>query len=199
LVLRERDRLAAELKDHQKRLQTNRLYSESVEVMIEVYKEIISKLNARAKKAELDNFRLEHRCNVEQDKYEDRLLHLNKELVAVVQQNEELQAAEKDFMELAATNEALKQRSDRLSRENHTLTKSLRIMEDEKNKLQTSLKVSEGLNDAQRRDKLDLELARRSAERDAKKKADDSMILERRFHLLAKKNTELNDQVLVNQ
>ncbi|KMZ06230.1 cilia- and flagella-associated protein 58 [Drosophila simulans] len=199
LVLRERDRLAAELKDHQKRLQTNRLYSESVEVMIEVYKEIISKLNARAKKAELDNFRLEHRCNVEQDRYEDRLLHLNKELVAVVQQNEDLQAAEKDFAELAATNEALKQRSDRLSRENHTLTKSLRIMEDEKNKLQTSLKVSEGLNDAQKRDKLDLELARRAAERDAKKKADDSMILERRFHLLAKKNTELNDQVLVNQ
>ncbi|EDW98540.1 cilia- and flagella-associated protein 58 [Drosophila yakuba] len=199
LVLRERDRLAAELKDYQKRLHTNRVYSETVEGMIEVSKEIISKLNARVKKAESENFRLEHRCNVEADKYEDRLLHLNKELATVVQQNQELLAADKDFVELAAINDALKQRNDRLSRENHTLTKSFRLMEEEKNKLQTSLKVADAFNDAQRRDKADLVMARRAAERDAKKKADDSVLLERRFHLLAKKNTELNDQVLVKQ
>ncbi|XP_039490568.1 cilia- and flagella-associated protein 58 isoform X2 [Drosophila santomea] len=167
--------------------------------MIEVSKEIISKLNARVKKAESENFRLEHRCNVEADRYEDRLLHLNKELATVVQQNQELLAADKDFVELAAINDALKQRNDRLSRESHTLTKSFRLMEEEKNKLQTSLKVAEAFNDAQRRDKADLVMARRAAERDAKKKADDSVLLERRFHLLAKKNTELNDQVLVKQ
>jgi len=78
LVFRERDRLAAELKDYQKRLQTNRLYSESLEGMIDASREMISKLSSRVKHFESENFRLEHKLNVEQDKYEDRLLHLNK-------------------------------------------------------------------------------------------------------------------------
>uniref|UniRef100_A0A6P4FK79 Cilia- and flagella-associated protein 58 isoform X1 n=2 Tax=Drosophila rhopaloa TaxID=1041015 RepID=A0A6P4FK79_DRORH len=199
LVFRERDRLAGELKDYQKRLQTNRIYSESLEGLLEVSKETIAKLNLRVKKAESENFRLDHKCRVEQDKYEERLLLVNKELASVLQQNEELLIAEKVMSELTSANEALKLRNDRLARENYNFSKTSRLLEDEKHKLQTSLKMTGDLNNAQRRSNADLELARRVAERDAKKQADDSLVLERRFIQLAKKNSELNNQVLVNQ
>jgi len=199
LVFRERDRLAAELKDYQKRLQTNRLYSESLEGMIDASREMISKLSSRVKHFESENFRLEHKLNVEQDKYEDRLLHLNKELAHVVQQNQELQAADNSLAELVASNDALKLRNDRLQRDNYSYSKSLRLLEDDKQKLSMNLKAAEGYKDAQRRNIADLDLSRRAAERDAKKKADESQIMERRFHQLSKKNAELNDQAVVNQ
>ncbi|XP_037712563.1 cilia- and flagella-associated protein 58 [Drosophila subpulchrella] len=199
LVFRERDRLAAELKDYQKRLQTNRLYSESLEGMLDVSKEMISKLNSRVKQIESENFRLEHKLNVDQDKYEDRLLHLNKELAHVVQQNQELQVVDNTLAELVTSNDALKLRNDRLQRDNYNYAKSLRLLEDDKQKLSINLKAAEGFKDAQRRNIADLDLSRRAAERDAKKKADESLIMERRFHQLSKKNAELNDQALVNQ
>ncbi|XP_017039052.1 cilia- and flagella-associated protein 58 [Drosophila ficusphila] len=199
LVFRERDRLAGELKDYQKRLQTNRFYSESLEGMIEISKETIANLNMRVKRAELENYRLEHKCSVEQDKNQERLLCLNKELALVLQQNQELLTLEKTTAQVAAANEELKQRNDRLVRENYSMLKAHRQHEDEKNRLQANLKVAEELSNARRRDNIDLDLARRAAERDAKKKADDSVILERRFIQLAKKNTELNDQDIVNR
>ncbi|XP_017131319.1 cilia- and flagella-associated protein 58 [Drosophila elegans] len=199
LIYRERDRLAGELKDYQKRLNMNRLYSESVEGMLEVSKETIAKLNQRVKVAESENFRLEHKCNKEQEKYEERLLHINKELAHVLQQNQELVVLEKDLAELTAANEALKQRNDRLTRENYNFSKTYRLLEDEKLKMQTSLKMAEDLNNEQRRDNADLEFASRTAERNAKKLAVDSLVLERRFIQLAKKNSELNAQVLAYQ
>ncbi|XP_052839097.1 cilia- and flagella-associated protein 58 [Drosophila gunungcola] len=199
LVYRERDRLAGELKDYQKRLNMNRLYSESVEGMLAVSKETIAKLNQRVKLAESENFRLEHKCNKEQEKYEERLLQINKELAHVLQQNQELVVLEKELVELTAVNETLKQRNDRLTRENYNFSKTYRLHEDEKLKMQTSLKMAEDLNNVQRRDKADLEFASRTAERNAKKKAVDSLVLERRFIQLAKKNSELNAQVLANQ
>ncbi|XP_017082885.2 cilia- and flagella-associated protein 58 [Drosophila eugracilis] len=199
MVFRERDRLAGELKDYQKRLQTNRLYSESLEDMLQVSREIISKLTTRVKSVEGENFRLRHASNVERDKFEERILHLNKELACVLQQNQELLVSEKATTELITVNEALRLRNDILKRENYSFSKSFRLQEDEKHKLQVSLRVCEGFNDAQRRDNADLDVARRTAERDAKKKANDSAILERRFHQLAKKNTELIDQALVYQ
>ncbi|KAH8363356.1 hypothetical protein KR084_008893, partial [Drosophila pseudotakahashii] len=199
LVFKERDRLALELKDYQKRLQTNRLYSESLEGMIDSSREMVSKLSSRVKQFESENYRLEHKLNVETDKYEERLMQLNKELAYVVQQNQEFQVADKAVQELMAANDALKQRNDRLQRENFNFSKSVRLQEEEKHKLQQNLKMVEGFNDAQRRDNADLDLSRRAAEREVKKKADDSMILERRFHQLSKKNAELNDQAVVHQ
>jgi len=62
-----------------------------------------------------------------------------------------------------------------------------------------NLKAAEGFKDVQRRNIAELDLSRRAAERDAKKKADESQIMERRFHQLSKKNAELNDQAVVNQ
>ncbi|XP_017007320.3 cilia- and flagella-associated protein 58 [Drosophila takahashii] len=199
LVFKERDRLALELKDYQKRLQTNRLYSESLEGMIESSREMVSKLSSRVKQIESENYRLEHKITVETDKYEERLMQVNKELACVVQQNMEFQVAEKTLQELMTANEALKQRNERLQRENFNFAKSFRLQEEEKLKLQQNLKMVEGFNDAQRRDYADLDLSRRAAEREVKKKADDSMILERRFHQLSKKNAELNDQAVVHR
>ncbi|KAH8306422.1 hypothetical protein KR018_010917, partial [Drosophila ironensis] len=199
LVYRERDRLSAELEDYVKRLQMNRVYSESLEAIIEANKEAFAKLHLQMKMVETENYQLEHKSRITAEKYEEQILELAREMEALATRNMELSFKEKQVVEVTAANEALKLRIERLLRENHTITKSMAAQEDDRLKLQKNLKIAEDLNSAQRREIAELETGRKIFERDIKKKMDDSMLLERRFIQIQKKNTDLMDQALVNQ
>ncbi|XP_017100930.2 cilia- and flagella-associated protein 58 [Drosophila bipectinata] len=198
MVYRERDRLAAELKDYVKRLQLNRLYAESLEGMIEANQETNVKLRQQLRSIEVEQYRTENTHNQEILNYEERITTLGKELEALFHRNQELVFKDKQLGELNIAHDALKVRCDRLSRENVTLSKVNHANEEERFKLQTSIKMLERLNNSQRRDMSELTAARKHAERELKKKSDETVFLERRFLQLSKKNTELQDQAYVN-
>ncbi|KAH8284181.1 hypothetical protein KR054_011688, partial [Drosophila jambulina] len=199
LVFRERDRLAGELKDHQKRLATHRIYSEHLQAMLEVAQQTNANQQVRVKKAETDNFKLERKLRLTRESAHEHAQQQAKEIAALQQQILALQHVQDDLAELKAAHEALKQRNESLSFDNYNLSKTRHSLEEKKTKLQLSLKMAEELNNAQRRKNLDLELARQHAEQNVKKKEAESVNLERRFRQVAKKNADLNDQVLTSQ
>ncbi|KAH8338477.1 hypothetical protein KR059_006394, partial [Drosophila kikkawai] len=198
MVFRERDRLAGELKDYQKRLATHRIYSEHLEDMLLMAQENISKLSDRLKKSETVNFKLERQNYLAQERTQEREHQLGTEISALQQQNLALQHVQKDLAAMTAAHEALKQSYERLTQNNHNLSNIRRKQEEKKNQLQASLRMAEEKINVHRRNNGELEMARSAAEQNAKRKADESMILERRFRQLAKRNVDLNDQELTN-
>ncbi|KAH8232566.1 hypothetical protein KR032_009602, partial [Drosophila birchii] len=199
MVFRERDRLAAELKDYEKRLATHRHYSEHLEDMLELANETLGQQQARVKKTESAYLKLERKTNLELESYQERQNQLGKEIAALQQKNLILQQVQGELTALTAAHEALKQKNEHLSRDKYNLSKARHKQEEKKSQLQRSLKLAEELNNVQRRNNYDLELARSHAEQNAKKKAEESLNLERRFRQVAKKNSDLNDQALTDR
>lgn len=198
LVYRERDRLAAELRDYARRLEMNRLYSESLEGIIEANKEANVKMRHQLRIIEVEQYRVENTHQQEIIAYEDRIVSMGKEMETLFHRNQDLSYRDKQLAELSNAYDGLKLRCDRLSRENVTLSQVNHTNEEERFKLQTSVKMLERLNNTQRRTIAELTVARKQAEREIKKKNDETMFLERRFFQLSKKNTELQNQAYLN-
>ncbi|KAH8355938.1 hypothetical protein KR200_003293, partial [Drosophila serrata] len=198
LVFRDRDRLAGELKDYQKRLSTHRIYSEQLEDMLKVAQDTISNQQVRLKKAESAYCKLERKTALALEKAQGREMQLSKGIAALQQKILALQHVQMDLADMTVDHEALKQRNERLSHNNYNLSKTLHTQEEKKNQLHLSLKRAEEMNNAQRRKNDDLESALRHADQNARKKAEETVNLERRFRQVAKKNADLNDQALID-
>ncbi|KAH8258198.1 hypothetical protein KR038_007651 [Drosophila bunnanda] len=196
LVIRDRDRMAGELKDYEKRLSTHRIYSETLENMLQMAQETIANQQVRLKKTEFDYYKLERTTGLAVESGQEREQQLGKEVAALQHENLVLQHVQKDLAEMTVDNKAIKQRNERLSLDNYNLSKSLHMQEKKKKQLQLSLKRAEHLNNVQRRKYDDLELTLIHTERNAKKKANETMNLEQRFRQVAKKNSELISQAL---
>lgn len=177
----------------------NRLYSESLEGIIEANKEANAKMRHQLRIIEVEQYRVEIAHQQEVVAYEDRIVSMGKEMEALFHRNQDLMYREKQLAELNNTYDSLKLRCDRLSRENVTLTQVNHSNEEERFKLQTSVKMLERTNNTQRRTIAELTVARKQSEREIKKKNDETMFLERRFFQLSKKNTELQNQAYLNK
>ncbi|EDW24009.1 GL23611 [Drosophila persimilis] len=197
MVYRERDRVAGELKDYQKRLELNRIYSETLDSVIQSLRETIAGQQILLWILESDSFPLISKHRKDCEVYEERIMSVQKELDAALQTLHILKYIEKEKSEVMAMNDRLKLTNERLSRENYTVSRTFHHKQEEKNRLVMNLKLSEDMNNALRRDNEELEAYRRNVDRDLKKKTDDAVLLERRFIQLVKKNSDLNDQIIV--
>ncbi|XP_068157411.1 cilia- and flagella-associated protein 58 [Drosophila tropicalis] len=199
IVYRERDRLSAELADYQKRLELNREYSQSLEIIIGTHEETIIKMQNHVKMVESEKHKIERKQQALNDSFEERIQVQQKEILEGQNRLIGLQQLQNDLQMCLAASGKHKQVRDRLSHENYNLTKVLRRLEDERNRLINDKKLLEDTAERLRHERTDLEAINRAGARDAKKKADEVVLLERRFHQVAKKNTDLNDQLLVLQ
>ncbi|EDW80959.1 uncharacterized protein Dwil_GK11806 [Drosophila willistoni] len=197
IVYRERDRLAAELADYQKRLELNREYSQSLEIIIGTHEETIMKLQNQIKMVESEKHNLKRKQQALNDSFEERLKVQEKEILEGQSRLLGLQHVQKELQTCLAANEKHKQVRDRLANENYTLTKALHRLEEERNRLINDNQLLEDTTERLRHERTELEAINRAGVRDAKKKADEAVLLGRRFHQVAKKNSDLNEQLLV--
>ncbi|SPP80570.1 cilia- and flagella-associated protein 58 [Drosophila guanche] len=197
MVYRERDRVAGELKDYQKRLELYRIYSETLDSVIQSLRDTVSGQQMRIKVLEAEGYKAQHKHRKDIEIYEERVMLMRKELDAAQQSLRALKLSEKEKLEVMAMNERLKLANEHLSRENYTVSRTFHHKQEEKNRLVLNLKISEDMNSALRRDNDDLEAYRRNIDRELKKKVDDAVLLERRFIQLSKKNSDLSDQIIV--
>ncbi|XP_022229509.1 cilia- and flagella-associated protein 58 isoform X2 [Drosophila obscura] len=197
MVYRERDRVAGELKDYQKRLELNRIYSETLDSVIQSLRETIVTQQMRLKMMESEGYKVQHKHRKEVETYEERVMSMRKELDAAQHSLRVLQASEKEKADVMAMNDSLKLANEHLSRENYTVSRTFHHKQEEKNRLVMNLKLSEDMNSVLRRDNDELEAFRHNIDRELKKKTEDAVMLERRFLQLSKKNADLNDQIIV--
>ncbi|XP_034487132.1 cilia- and flagella-associated protein 58 [Drosophila innubila] len=197
LVFRERDRLARELKEHQKRLETNRFYSESMEGIIEDHRKMISTQQTRIKLSEREVFKLEHKLRICVETYDEKIHSQRKEIGTLFLANQNLRYCEKNYIDCKALNENLKQIIDKLSQENFNLQKINHRKEEEINHTKGLLTALESDVRALRRERAELDFRCRSILREMKKKDEIHLVLNRRFDQLSKKNSGLIEQELL--
>lgn len=194
VVFRERDRLARELKEYQKRLETNRVYASSLEAIILDHRTTIKAQQNRVKQLESDLFGLEHKNRQLVETLQDKVISQRKELEYINSVNQELRVFEKKFHEHSTINNNLRLTIDRLSHENNNLIKINHKMDEEYRRIKVVLTNLESTNKALLRERDELERSIRLSLADKKKKADVYLLLNRRFHQLSKKNAEYADQ-----
>ncbi|KAH8359933.1 hypothetical protein KR093_009589, partial [Drosophila rubida] len=194
VVFRERDRLSRELKEHQKRLETNRYYSSSLEDIIDEHRATISKQQLRVKTYETELFKLEHKLRLLVEEYDERLNVQRREVEALHSSNSSLRSYEKRYHVIKALNEKLKQLVERYSFDNFALAKSNHRQEELITQLKATVATLEGDNRILHREKQELIYRTRSNVREIKKKEEVAILLTRRFHQMAKKNNDLIEQ-----
>ncbi|EDW67450.1 cilia- and flagella-associated protein 58 [Drosophila virilis] len=194
VVFRERDRLARELKEYQKRLETNRVYASSLEAIILDHRTTIKSQQNRVKQLESDLFGLEHKNRQLVESLQDKVISQRKEMEYMNTVNQELRVFEKKFHEHSTINNNLRQTIDRLSNENFNLIKINHKMDEEQRRFKAMLTNLETTNKALLHERDELERSIRLSLADKKKKADIYLLLNRRFHQLSKKNAEYAEQ-----
>ncbi|XP_064552750.1 cilia- and flagella-associated protein 58 isoform X1 [Drosophila montana] len=194
VVFRERDRLARELKEYQKRLETNRFYAASLEAIILDHRTTIKSQQHRVKQLESDLYGLEHKKRQIVEGLQDKVISQRKELEYLNAVNQDMHVFENKFHETSTLNNNLGQAIDRLSHENYNLMKINHQMDEEQRYTNAVLKNLESTNKALLHKKDELERAIRLSHNDKKKKAEIYMLLNRRFHQLSKKNAEYAEQ-----
>ncbi|KAM8705004.1 hypothetical protein ACLKA7_009459 [Drosophila subpalustris] len=197
LVFRERDRLARELKEYQKRLETNRFYGDSLEGLIDEHRNTIVKQQNRVKRIESEMFQMEHKLRICVESYEDRINTLKKEIEVLTLSNHNLRNFEKNYIDCKAFNDNLKQIVERLTHENFNLQKINHRKDDEIHQFKGQVNILESDNRALRREKAEVEFRSRTTHREMKKKEEVHLLLSRRFHQLAKKYNDATDQGMV--
>ncbi|ALC45610.1 CG6059, partial [Drosophila busckii] len=194
LVYRERDRLAGEIKDYQKRLEINRYYSAGLEQINENHRTTITKQHNRLKAMEADLYTVMNKNRVNIEHLEEKLLSMRRELEALNQTNAELRVFQRKYEECGHLTEELKHRTDRLTQENYMLQKQNHRLEEEK--FQSKVIASGLEHDIKtvQREKESLELIKQVHLHEIKKKADVNALLSRRFMQISKKNQDLIEQ-----
>ncbi|XP_051862503.1 cilia- and flagella-associated protein 58 [Drosophila albomicans] len=197
VIFRERDRLARELKEHQKRLETNRFYSGSLEGIIEDHRATISRQQMRVKFFETEMFKLEHKQREMVESYDEQFLVQRRDIESLTNMNSNLRAFERKYQSAKALTENQRQVIERILHNNFTLQKVNHRHEEQIFHLKAVLSNLESDNRGLRREKQELDYRGRSNVREIKKKVELHMLLMRRFHQLTKKNNELIEQDLL--
>ncbi|EDV92813.1 cilia- and flagella-associated protein 58 [Drosophila grimshawi] len=197
IVFRERDRLAVELKDYEKRLEQNRVYSVSLEDMNELQRETIQKQQQRVNKIAEEMYAMDRKNRITVASLEDKIDYLMKDLESLHAVKHELSKSEQNLAKGLAMNEQMKRLIDRLSQEKYTLVKNLQSLQDDKRRCKKLAKDLETENRELVSEKVELGRLNRANVNEIKKNADLQAMLERRLRQLSKRNNEYAEQKLI--
>ncbi|TDG43605.1 hypothetical protein AWZ03_009956 [Drosophila navojoa] len=194
LVYRERDRLAVELRDHQKRLELNRSYSATVEAINEQNIETIKQQHLHLKQIEAEQLSEEQKYRLAIGQLEGKIDAQRKEIRGLTHINRELRDFERKYNESLTVVGRLKQVIDRLTHDNYNLAKANRQIDEAYRGRQITLSTLETTNKAMNIEKVELQQLIRRLKCERKSKDFVFNQLNRRFHLLSKKNNNLISQ-----
>lgn len=194
LVYRERDRLAVELREHQKRLELNRTYSANVEAINEQNLEMIRQQHLHMKQIEAEQSNEEQRYRMTIEELEGRIDAQRKDIKYLTHMTRELREFERKYNESLSIVGRLKQVIERLSHDNYRLTKANHLIDGAYRVGQKTLANLEATNKALNIEKVESHQVIRRLKCDRKSKEFVFNQLNRRFHLLSKKNANLISQ-----
>lgn len=194
LVYRERDRLAIELREHQKRLELNRTYSATVEAINEQNIEMIKQQHLHMKQIEAEQSSEEQKYRMAIEQLEGKIEAQRKDIKCLTHMNRELREFERKYNESLSSVGRFKQTIERLSHDNYNLTKANHRIDEAYRIRQTMLANLEITNKAMNIEKVELLQVVRRLKCERKSKDFVFNQLNRRFHLLSKKKTNLISQ-----
>ncbi|XP_017873373.1 PREDICTED: cilia- and flagella-associated protein 58 [Drosophila arizonae] len=193
-VYRERDRLAVELREYQKRLELNRTYSATVEAINEQNIETIRQQHLHMKQIEAEQSNEEQKYRMAIEQLEGKIEAQRKDIKCLTHMNRELREFERKYNESLSIVGRLKQAIERLSHDNYNLTKTNHRIDEAYRVRQITLANLEITNKAMNIEKAELLQVIRRLKCERKSKDFLFNQLNRRFHLLSKKNTNLMSQ-----
>ncbi|XP_030370786.1 cilia- and flagella-associated protein 58 [Scaptodrosophila lebanonensis] len=192
VVLRERDRLAGELREYQKRLELQRYYSETLETIIETHRITIGKQKSHITLIENEKFKIEHKQRVLQERFNEDMQAMQKELATTKDCHEALHRYELNFIASQKKNQALRSANEQLGRENYNIQRNYHRVEEDKAQLHLKITLLEDMAKVNKRDLEEMENHNRQLSRELKKNSYVYGILKRRFQQLGRKNIEIN-------
>lgn len=167
-----------------------------MEKIIETLRETVNKQQIRIKKMEKDTYKLEHKCLSESVYHEEVVNSMQKELLSVQQVNNDLQVFEKKFKQATDEITELNRIIDRNANKNYHMKQTISHQFEKIRFLKLNLHNLENNNKLIKRLKDELEVENRNNIREMKKSHELHTMLNRRFHQLSKKYSELTEHEL---